>query len=266
MFLFTILLLITLCYSNRVENMKLISITKNTGITKFIDLSFNDFSFLLNDEISFRNYTDKIEPYSISISKIYPHLYNKLSFNWVEKSVVKLSQDQGNKGISWAISSKNLLESIYYLSFYEIVSIDIYNIINCVKYNSPYWVFEYGIISNFLITSEERDNCIDTKNDDLKKIMDKVSGIYSSANIFKSPFIIDLYVDNKFQHYTGGLLDMKCKTDKINYSALVVGFSKENNVIYWIASASFGTKWGENGFFKIPVLSNCIEYSYSVSF
>jgi C1A family cysteine protease len=53
------------------------------------------------------------------------------------------------------------------------------------------------------------------------------------------------------QHYTGGIFSMSaetCNSQSIgNHIPLIVGYSSD----YWIVKNSWGTNWGEKGFFRI---------------
>uniref|UniRef100_A0A8D2B1X4 Cathepsin H n=1 Tax=Sciurus vulgaris TaxID=55149 RepID=A0A8D2B1X4_SCIVU len=52
------------------------------------------------------------------------------------------------------------------------------------------------------------------------------SGVYSSASCHKTP-------------------------DKVNHAVLAVGYGEENGIPYWIVKNSWGSQWGNNGYFLI---------------
>lgn len=51
---------------------------------------------------------------------------------------------------------------------------------------------------------------------------------------------------------TGVYYDAKCTTSKMNNEVLVVGYgTTKDNVDYWLIRNSWGTTWGDNGYFKL---------------
>ncbi|XP_074595663.1 cathepsin B-like cysteine proteinase 3 [Brevipalpus obovatus] len=59
----------------------------------------------------------------------------------------------------------------------------------------------------------------------------------------------DVYAD--FLSYKSGVYKVESK-DKIGYhSAKLIGWGTEDGVPYWLAANSWGTSWGDGGFFKI---------------
>ena len=54
-----------------------------------------------------------------------------------------------------------------------------------------------------------------------------------------------------FQFYGGGVIkSTRCGTD-LDHGVLVIGYGMENMTDYWLLKNSWGTGWGEKGYFKI---------------
>ena len=54
-----------------------------------------------------------------------------------------------------------------------------------------------------------------------------------------------------FKNYTGGIYEDKEGHMDITHDISVVGYGVQNGTKYWLGRNSWGTYWGEKGFFKI---------------
>lgn len=72
------------------------------------------------------------------------------------------------------------------------------------------------------------------------------------AEIFaRGPIACSVAVTDEFEAYTGGIFDDKTNTTATDHAISVVGWGEENNVPYWVVRNSWGTFWGENGWFRL---------------
>jgi hypothetical protein len=80
-------------------------------------------------------------------------------------------------------------------------------------------------------------------------IAQKVTAIKNALNKY-GPLIAVMYVYSDLQHYTGGIYQHYGPEPKtVNHAVVIVGYNDYQG--YWICKNSWGTGWGERGYFRI---------------
>ena len=69
-----------------------------------------------------------------------------------------------------------------------------------------------------------------------------------------------MFVDEDFLNYNGGIVRRNKTADFANHEISLVGwgFDETTNTEYWVGRNSWGSYWGENGFFRMEMHKNTL--------
>merc|ERR1711916_53431 len=68
----------------------------------------------------------------------------------------------------------------------------------------------------------------------------------------RGPIACALYSHSPdFTDYTGGIITDTTQYESITHIVSILGWGEENDTPYWIGRNSWGTRWGEHGFFRL---------------
>lgn len=73
----------------------------------------------------------------------------------------------------------------------------------------------------------------------------------------RGPIGCGIDATSKLEAYTGGIFEQKKLFPMVNHEIAVVGWgTADDGTEYWIGRNSWGTYWGEAGFFRIKMHEN----------
>ena len=85
----------------------------------------------------------------------------------------------------------------------------------------------------------------------------------------KGPVSVAFEVVADFRFYSHGVYTSEeCKSgpSDVNHAVLLVGYGEENGIPYWLIKNSWGSSWGEEGYFKIERGKNMCGIATCASF
>src|SRR5262245_21145220 len=208
------------------------------------------------------------------------------SFDWRTKGKVTPVRDQGGCGSCWAFGALGAYEGNYLIRNGGSASgLDLaeQHILSCSKAGSCGGGWHAGVFDFLIKTGTCRESALPYKGKD-NPCPPKVSTPYRAvcwgyvpaqanhiptvANMKKAllehgPLVVALDVTNPFFAYHSGVfVDYATPTDpnkvKINHDVTLVGWNDKEKA--WICKNSWGTGWGDKGYFKIRWNNNCIGY------
>jgi len=188
-------------------------------------------------------------------------------FDWVSKGAVTPVKNQGQCGSCYAFSAIGALEGAYAIKTGNLKSFSEQNVVNCdakdmgCNGGDPFQVY------NFL--SEEGGACEESTvpYEGVQQQCVKCDVVPGSAPstyvqvkpnedammeaVNTNPVSVAIGVSRQLQMYSGGVFSGLCAA-QLNHGVLTVGYGSDSTGgDYWKVKNSWGTTWGEEGYFRL---------------
>jgi C1A family cysteine protease len=185
--------------------------------------------------------------------------------NWVTSI-----RDQGDCGSCWAFATAAVLESMVKISMNMSDDIDLseQTLLSCSGAGDCEGGYDYLAAEYIRTTGIPRENCFPysagaepcnpcsgwmTRVIKIRSwdwVDDSVSGIETALQ--NGPLSTYMTVYSDFYHYRNGIYQVSSgATDEGGHLVTIIGYDHPGG--YWICKNSWGSGWGENGFFRIQM-------------
>jgi len=263
----------------RVEKLNAESKGAVYGITKFSDMTPQEFEQKMLTRTG-RTFKDlpQADLNACAAGQRFPSVCSKAenvtSWDWRDYGAVTGVKDQGNCGSCWSFGTTGDLEGTWFLAGNPLTSLSEQQLVSCDKTDAgcngglQENAFDY-IIRTGGIQSEAdypytsgKGVTAECKVDSSKFVahMRAWAQVSSSASeedkiapylVANGPVTIGINA-NPMQDYIRGVDDpAHCSVVNLNHAVLIVGYGTEGGVPYWLIKNSWGTTWGEQGYYKI---------------
>ena len=236
-----------------------------TGINQFADMTKNEFRRrYLNLNISIKN--------TLKFNKVnyVPNGNAPESWDWTEQGAVTAVKNQGSCGSCWAFCTVANLEGLYYIKYGELLRFSEQQLVDCdtldegcngglMEYSFE-WIKQNGglcLEDDYPYKGTEA-SCKTSVNNVVKvtdwTLLDSTDEEVIKEYLYETgPLAIALNADT-VQYYSSGILsssDSACDPEGMNHGVTLVGYGVENGTKYWKVKNSWGSSWGEKGYFRI---------------
>lgn len=195
------------------------------------------------------------------------------SIDWRDKGAVTNIKNQRHCGSCWSFAATGAIEGQHFLKTGELLSLSEQNLIDCSRSNGNHgcgggltthgyqYVMQMGIKSEEAYPYEAFEgDCRDYVHSPITKVHSFVSIPEGDEESLKEalatigPVAVSIDASGyNFHHYKSGIYyDDYCSNTHTNHAVLVVGYgTDEHDRDYYIVKNSWGTSWGEDGYFKL---------------
>uniref|UniRef100_A0A0K0FTN5 Cathepsin L.1 (inferred by orthology to a zebrafish protein) n=1 Tax=Strongyloides venezuelensis TaxID=75913 RepID=A0A0K0FTN5_STRVS len=190
------------------------------------------------------------------------------SIDWRKYNRVSQIQNQGDCGACWIFAANGAIESAFAKKTGKLYSFSVQQVADCTPNNACNggWMttaYRYARRRGLTITEnypyEGKDNICKFSRNMI------IGGIKKWINLGKNEGRLKRVVGTigpvavgmdssltSFQNYKSGIYDDPLCTNNLDHAVLIIGYDTDPVFgDYWIVKNSWGTSWGENGYFKI---------------
>ena len=197
------------------------------------------------------------------------------TWNWRDHNGVSPVKDQGSCGSCWTFSTVGCLESAHLIKFGSLQTYSEQQLVDCAggfenhgcNGGLPSQAFEYVMYTGGLASEDGYPYFAETRNCTVNSDTFEIDVVTGSVNITADdevelknavynygPTSVCFEVVDGFSDYKAGVYTSSTcgntQTD-VNHAVLAVGYGSEDGMDYWLVKNSWGSDWGDEGFFKI---------------
>ncbi|KAM0952507.1 putative cathepsin H [Dioscorea sansibarensis] len=199
--------------------------------------------------------------------------------DWREDGIVSPVKNQGHCGSCWTFSTTGALEAAYTQATGKSISLSEQQLVDCASaFNNfgcngglPSQAFEYIKYNGGLDTEESYpyagvNGVCNYKPENVGvKVLDSINITLGAEDELKvavavvRPVSVAFEVVSPFRLYKSGVFTSDtCGSTPmdVNHAVLAVGYGVENGIPYWLIKNSWGSDWGDNGYFKMELGKN----------
>ncbi|KAG0451853.1 hypothetical protein HPP92_026221 [Vanilla planifolia] len=203
----------------------------------------------------------------------------QLALHLREQGIVRPVKDQGSCGSCWTFSTTGALEAAYTQLTGKSTSLSEQQLVDCASaFNNfgcngglPSQAFEYVKYNGGIDTEQTYpylgvNGICNFKQENVGvKVIDSINITLGAEDELKHavglvrPVSVAFEVVKGFNLYKKGVYSSDtCGRDPmdVNHAVLAVGYGVEDGIPYWLIKNSWGTNWGDNGYFKMELGKN----------
>jgi cathepsin F len=248
------------------------------GVNKFTDMTPEEFQQKMLTRRGTHQPLERAE-LTCGVSAVLPQNCGNLtatpsSWDWRDEGAVTGVKDQGQCGSCWSFGTTGDLEGSWYLAGHSLTSLSEQQLVSCDKVDGAcngglqenafnYIIKTGGIESEKDYPYTSGTGKVASCNVDSSKFVAHMSkwvqvasgasdesymATYSYQN---GPITIGINA-NPMQDYKGGIDNPSfCPAFALNHAVLIVGWGTQSGTDYWLIKNSWGTGWGQNGYYRI---------------
>jgi len=192
------------------------------------------------------------------------------AWNWNDKGACTPIKNQQQCGSCWSFSTTGSSEGCHFISTGKLVSLSEQNIMDCsngwgnagcdgglMTEAMNYIIANKGVDTESSYPYTAEDGTCQFKASNIGATLNGMANVTSGdendlqTKVYAGPTSVAIDASqSSFQFYSSGVYsDPNCSSTQLDHGVLAVGWGTDGSKPYWIVKNSWGTSWGQQGWF-----------------